>query len=51
LLDPNDITIQNTGTTDTALSGTGPGPFTYDNGPSQATLTVSDLQNQLALGM
>ena len=48
LLDPNDITIQATGTTDTSLSG-GPS-FTFSGGPASATLTVTDLQNQLSLG-
>lgn len=45
LLDPNDIRIVQTGTTDTASTGAD-----FSGGPALATITEGDLEGQLALG-
>ncbi|MBX3654006.1 MAG: filamentous hemagglutinin N-terminal domain-containing protein [Ramlibacter sp.] len=52
LLDPANITIQNTGpsTTNSATPSSPPGTYDFSAGISDAVLSVSDLQSQLGLG-
>ncbi|MFZ3323211.1 MAG: filamentous hemagglutinin N-terminal domain-containing protein [Usitatibacter sp.] len=49
LLDPNSVTIQNSGPTDQTVTGV-TGSFTFSGGPASSILTVADLQSQLGLG-